>query len=158
MKEIGLKLKNKREESGLSIDEVADDLKVKSSEIENLEEGNRDEFKDIIFLKSLIQDYSKYLGFDTEKMLDEFNEYLFDQTSRISIEDIEKAIEEKKESEKEKISSPYTLEKKEKNKILIYSLIVIFILVIVVCISYFIVNRNADNENNDITISYMIGG
>ena len=47
MKEIGLKLKEKREESGLSLGEVAVDLKVEDDEIKSLEEGIKDNFKDI---------------------------------------------------------------------------------------------------------------
>ena len=116
MKEIGLKLKTKREENGLSVLEVADDLKVTASDISDLEEGLRDNFKDIDKLKTLIGEYAKYLGFDREEMIDKFNEYLFEQTSRISLEDIQKAKELKDKKEKNKISSPYTIEKKEKNK------------------------------------------
>ena len=70
MKEIGLKLKTKREENGLSVLEVADDLKVTASDISDLEEGLRDNFKDIDKLKTLIGEYAKYLGFDKEEMID----------------------------------------------------------------------------------------
>lgn len=157
MKDIGLKLKDKREENGLSIEEVADDLKVTSGDIENLEEGIRDYFKDIDVIKKLIGDYSKYLGFDSNEMIDEFNEYLFDQTSRISLEDIEKAKELKEEKEKDKVSSPYTIEKKEKNKIY-FCIILTFILLVVFFVSYFVVIKvvNADNIEED--VSFMIGG
>lgn len=159
MKDIGLKLKNKREESGLSVIEVADDLKVKPSDIENLEEGSRDSFKDIIYLKSLIQDYAKYLGFDGEEMLDQFNEYLFDQTSRISLEDIEKARELKEKTEKEKIISPYTLDKKEKSKLPLVIGAVIMFLVVVFLVSYFVVvNVMEENKNDDTEVSYIVGG
>ena len=33
MKEIGLKLKNKREENGVSLEEAADDLKIRVSQL-----------------------------------------------------------------------------------------------------------------------------
>lgn len=158
MKDIGLKLKEKREENGLSIEEVADDLKVTSGDIENLEEGLRDYFKDIDVLKKLICDYSKYLGFDSNEMIDWFNEYLFDQTSRISLEDIEKAKELKEEKEKDRVSSPYTIEKKEKNKIY-FGILITFILLVVFFVSYFVVIKvvNAENIEED-DVSYMIGG
>ena len=158
MKDIGLKLKNKREENGLSIDEVAEDLKVSVRAIENLEEGSRDNFKDITVLKALIQDYAKYLGFDSEKMLDEFNEYVFDQTSRISLEDIKKAKELKIENEKEKISSPYTIEKKEKGLRPLIIGGIVFTLVVVFCVSYFVVSRIIEQDRNDSNVSYKIGG
>lgn len=160
MKDIGLKLKNKREENGLSIQEVSDDLKVKFSDIESLEEGNRDNFKDIIILKQIISDYAKYLGFDSEQMLDEFNEYLFDQTSRISLDDIEKARELKEESEKEKVVSPYTIEKKEKSKLPLFGGIIFVVLLIVFFVSYYLVGKyvNSEDAKDEVTISYMNGG
>ena len=114
MKNIGLKLKEKREENGLSIEEVAEDLKMRPSQITSIEEGKKDDFKDIFYLKYFIRDYAKYLGLDSEKIIDEFNEYLFDETSKIPIDIIEQAKKEKKE-DTEELSSPYT--KKEKNKI-----------------------------------------
>ena len=45
MKNIGLKLKEKREENGLSIEEVAEDLKMRPSQITSIEEGKKDDFK-----------------------------------------------------------------------------------------------------------------
>lgn len=159
MKDIGLKLKNKREENGLSITEVADDLKIKFSDVESLEEGIRDNFKDINFLKNLIQDYAKYLGFDSEEMLDQFNEYLFDQTSRISLEDIQKARELKEEKEKDKIVSPYTLNKRDKSKISLFAGIIILVLLVVFFISYFLVKNVVSNNRVDrVNVSYMMGG
>jgi cytoskeletal protein RodZ len=158
MKEIGLKLKTKREENGLSVLEVADDLKVTASDISDLEEGLRDNFKDIDKLKTLIGEYAKYLGFDREEMIDKFNEYLFEQTSRISLEDIQKAKELKEKKEKNKISSPYTIEKKEKNKVII-GIVVAVILIFVFFISYFVVNKIVmDKKTSDIGVSYLIGG
>ena len=158
MKEIGLKLKTKREENGLSVLEVADDLKVTASDISDLEEGLRDNFKDIDKLKTLIGEYAKYLGFDREEMIDKFNEYLFEQTSRISLEDIQKAKELKDKKEIDKISSPYTIEKKEKNKIII-GIVVAVILIFVFFISYFVVNKIVmDKKTSDIGVSYLIGG
>ena len=51
MKEIGSKLKEKREENGLTIDEASEDLKVRPSQLSNLEEGKKEEFSDVLFLK-----------------------------------------------------------------------------------------------------------
>ena len=106
MIDIGLKLKEKREENGVSVEEVAEDLKVRPSQIVNLEEGKREEFKDVVFLKYFIRDYAKYLGLNSDNLVDEFNEFLFDYTSKIPLEEIEKArlgIINKKE-----VVSPYT--------------------------------------------------
>ena len=88
MKEIGEKLKDARENIGISIEEAAEDLKIRPSQIEDIEQGNMDAFQDVFFLKYFIRDYSKYLGLDYENVVDEFNEYLFDYTSKISLSDI----------------------------------------------------------------------
>ena len=99
MKNIGLKLKDKREENGLSIEEVAEDLKMRPSQISSIEEGKTEDFKDVFYLKYFIRDYAKYLGLDSERILDEFNEYLFDMTSKIPIELIKEAKKDKKQKE-----------------------------------------------------------
>ena len=140
MKEIGIKLKETRESMGISIDEAASDLKVKEIQIENIEQGNMDAFKDVFYLKYFIRDYSKYLGLDYEDMVDEFNENLFDYTSKISIEDIKQAKnKDKKKKEEKRIMSPYTLEYKRKTIKLNVLIIVIAILLVLTLIIMFIV-------------------
>ena len=73
MKEIGLRLKLKREENGVSLEEAASDLNMRVSQLENIENGKKDEFKDVFSLKYFIRDYAKYLGLDGEEVLDDFN-------------------------------------------------------------------------------------
>ena len=92
MKEIGEKLKYARESVGISIEEAAEDLKLRPSQLEDIEEGNREAFKDIFYLKYFIRDYAKYLGLDYEQMVEDFNEYVFDYTSKISLEDMKRKI------------------------------------------------------------------
>ena len=101
MKEIGEKLKAAREEHGVSVDEAAEDLNLRASQIENIEKGNLKVFKDVFYLKSFIRSYAKYLGLDEDAIMDEFNEYFFEETSKIPIAEIEKASRAK---EKEKAS------------------------------------------------------
>ena len=91
MKEIGEKLKAAREEHGVSVDEAAEDLNLRASQIENIEKGNLKVFKDVFYLKSFIRSYAKYLGLDEDAIMDEFNEYFFEETSKIPIAEIEKA-------------------------------------------------------------------
>ena len=154
MKNIGLKLKEKREENGLSIEEVAEDWKMRPSQITSIEEGKKDDFKDIFYLKYFIRDYAKYLGLDSEKIIDEFNEYLFDETSKIPIDIIEQAKKEKKE-DTEELSSPYT--KKEKNKIKIPKIIIgLFILIILIIVGYIIASNYKGNDFSDNNITYSI--
>lgn len=134
MKEIGEKLKDARENMGISINEVADDLNVTVKQIENLESGNMESFKDVFYLKYFIRDYAKYLGLNKEDLVDEFNEYLFDYTSKLSLDEIKKAQkEEKKDKIEKKIKSPYTIERKSGiyiPPIIIYSVIIILIVIL----------------------------
>ena len=70
-------------------------------------------FKDIFLLKCMITDYAKYLGLNPEKVIDEFNGFLFEHTSKISLEDI-KMAQKKMEEEEKGATSPYTKEYKKK--------------------------------------------
>ena len=137
MKNIGLKLKDKREENGLSIEEVAEDLKMRPSQISSIEEGKTEDFKDVFYLKYFIRDYAKYLGLDSERILDEFNEYLFDMTSKIPIELIKEAKKDKNENND--TISPYT---KESSKIKVPKIIIgLAAIVILIVVGYFIVRK-----------------
>ena len=119
MKEIGEKLKAAREEHGVSVDEAAEDLNLRASQIENIEKGNLKVFKDVFYLKSFIRSYAKYLGLDEDAIMDEFNEYFFEETSKIPIAEIEKAsrAKEKEKASDKKVASPYTVDDKRKSKV-----------------------------------------
>lgn len=138
MKEIGEKLKSARENMGITLQEVASDLNIPVKQIQDLEEGNMEVFKDIFYLKYFIRDYAKYLGLNKEDLVDEFNEYLFDYTSKLSLEEIKKAQkEEKKDKIEKKIKSPYTIERKSGiyiPPIIIYIAIIILIIILLILI------------------------
>ena len=148
MKEIGEKLRNAREEIGISIDEASEDLKVLTSQIESLEAGEMDKFKDVHSVKYFIRDYAKYLGLSYDELVDEFNEYLFDYTSKLSIDDIKNA--KKTEIKKEpRVSSPYTLEPKESYRIPKY-IYVLLGLILVLVVGILVFNHIKEkNENKD---------
>ena len=107
MKELGEYLKEQRKENGVGLDEAAEDLNMTRDDIENIEEGNVRAFRDVLKLKVMVKEYAKYLGLDPEKVVDEFNDFLFEHTSKISLEDI-LAAKQKKEEEEKQIFSPYT--------------------------------------------------
>lgn len=153
MKDIGLKLKEKREENGVSIEEAAEDLKMRPSQIESLENGRKEDFKDVAMLKLFIRDYAKYLGLDGEKMVDDFNEFLFDFTSKIPVEDIEKAKE--KKQEKKEVVSPYTKTDNHSNN---YKVVIIFIIVALVLaiVGYLIVSNIHHDDFSDGNTTYVI--
>ena len=91
MKDIGEFLKQTRIQNGVSISEASEDLKITAVELENLEDGNIRAFKDVYQLKELVREYGKYLGIETDKIIDEFNDFMFEHTSKISLDDIKEA-------------------------------------------------------------------
>lgn len=134
---IGEVLKGTREKSGVSLEEVSKDLEIPLLVLEQIEEGNTGAFKDIFLLKENIKDYAKYLGLNPDEIIDEFNEYMFEVTSKIPMKEIEKAAREKAEAEEkeERVASPYTKEApKSSDKQFILTLLLIVILVILAII------------------------
>ena len=153
LKEIGEELKKAREEHGVSVQEAASDLNIRTSQIDNIEEGNLKAFKDVFYLKCFIRDYAKYLGLDEEKIMDEVNEYFFEATSKIPLEEIEKAsIEKQKEQTREKkVASPYTMVEKPKSKVMPVILTII-ILTLIFLIGYIVITEYVTPVNEDDTI------
>lgn len=147
MKEIGEKLKSTRENIGISIEEAAEDLKIAPSQIVDLEEGNIETFQDVFSLKFFIRDYAKYLGLDKEEVVDDFNEYLFDYTSKLSLDEIKNEAKNKKDENK--IKSPYTIERKSEKiyQNIIYVAIVVLLVTIGLLLYNIIVDQNEEEEN-----------
>lgn len=158
MEAIGTKLRNTREERGVSIEEAAEDLNLRVSQLENIETGNLKAFKDVFYLKCFLRDYAKYLGLDEEQIMDEFNEFFFEETSKIPIDEIEKAsMEKQKEKESEnKVASPYTMDKKPKSK-LIPVIIGIIIALLVFLIGYIIITQyvKPNEEDTGSVLTYL---
>ncbi len=139
MKELGYYLQDTRRSNGVSLEEAATDLNVDVSYLENIESANVRAFKDVYYMRELIKEYAKYLGLKEDKIQDEFNDFLFEHTSKISLEDIRSAQKKKEEEERQentkKIQSPYTKEYKRKVKKMPFVIIgSIFILAVVIAI------------------------
>ena len=139
MKELGYYLEDTRRSNGVSLEEAASDLNVDVSYLENIESANVRAFKDVYYMRELVREYAKYLGLSEEKIQDEFNDFLFEHTSKISLDDIMEAKKKKDEEERldntKKIQSPYTKEYKRKIKKLPFVLAgVIFLLAIIISI------------------------
>ena len=148
MKELGEYLRRTRISSGLSITEVCEDLDFSTSLLENMESGNVKAFKDVYSLRDFIKKYANYLGLDADKVIDEFNDFLFAHTSRISLEDIQEAKKVVEENSK-KVKSPYTIEHKEKFNFwpIIYIILGILLLSLVLYIVLSIVNKTPEKSN-----------
>ena len=114
MKDLGQYLKKTRISNGVSLEEASDDLEISSVQLENIESGNVKAFKDVYSLREYVKQYAKYLGIDPDKVVDEFNGFLFEHTSKISLDDIKAAQKKMEEKEEKKVKSPYTIEHKEK--------------------------------------------
>lgn len=157
MKDIGSELEAARLAMGISIDEAAEDLKLKPSQLENIEKGNHDAFRDVFELKQAIRDYAKYLSLEYEKLEDEFNEFVFEYTSKIPLDEIAKANEEKK-VEKREIMSPYTLEYKRQFSFL--NIVIVFLLLVISSFIVYIIYNNIENKENDTltSLTYYIKG
>ena len=145
MKEIGEKLKEARESIGVSIEEAAEDLKVNTSQILNIENGDVEKFSDVFNLKYFIRDYAKYLGLNKEEVVDDFNEYLFDYTSKLSLDEIKK---ETKSKEENKIKSPYTVERKSEKIYQNFIYIAIVVLLITIVVLLYTILHEEKNEDN----------
>lgn len=153
MKEIGKHLKEKREENGVSIDEVAEDLNIDEDAIENMEEGNIRAFKDMYTLKELVKDYSKYLGMDVNDIVEEFNDFLFEHTSKISLEDLEEVKNKVQENNVKKVVSPYTqIPKPKKDYKQILKPLLFFFGIILVLVILIMILKKDDSRNIELKI------
>ena len=162
MKDIGNIFKEKREEIGVKLEEAASDLDITVAQLENLEDGNINAFKDIFFLKELIKKYATYLNVDGEKMIEEFNDFVFDFTSRIPVDEIEQKVKEieiinEKETRK-RISSPYTRKKVRKAKMkLVYFFSILTIILVsatLIFLNVFLSSKKELNYNIGSEITY----
>ena len=152
MKEIGEQLKKARESMGVSIEEVAEDLKLQPTQIEEIEDGETGSFQDIFSVKYFIRDYAKYLGLNSEELVDEFNEFLFDFTSKIPVEEIEKA--KLNNVNKKEFMSPYTsVDSNKKGLKIVIAVVSVIVLLIV---GYFIVSNIKGNDFKDDNVTYVI--
>lgn len=136
MFEIGNSLKEARISSGVTLKEASRDLNIKDIILENIEEGSIGCFKDIYELKDYLINYAKYLGLNPTKLIDDFNEYLFEYTSKIPLKEIEKKVmEQNKEKVEEKIISPYTKPARKyptKYYVISYTALIILAIIIIV--------------------------
>ena len=156
MNEIGSELKATRESSGISVSEVSADLGIKDVVIENIEDGKIGAFKDIYELKDYIEQYAKYLGLNDDKLINKFNEYLFEYTSKIPIKEIEEAVLEQTKELKieDKVISPYT-KKQVKHKKGYYIILFAILFVILTVVIVWSIKQITTGTNSATSISYV---
>ena len=156
MDEIGSTLKATRESSGVNIEEASKDIDIKVEILQNIESCNIVCFKDIFILKEYIKIYAKYLGLDSDKLIDEFNDYMFEYTSKIPVKEIEQLMKEKEkeEAKEEKIVSPYTMETKKRKKSF-YVITYLILILLVMCVIVWSVKQLTINTVTANEISYV---
>ena len=142
VKEIGNTFKERREEIGIKLEEAAGDLEITVAQLENLEDGNINAFKDIFFLKELIKKYATYLNVNEEELMEDFNDFVFDYTSKIPVEEIET---------RKRISSPYTRKKVRNAKmkpVYFFSVITVILVSITLIILNVFLNKQRELNLN----------
>ncbi len=155
MKDIGESFREKREEFGISKEEAANDMEITLAQLDNLEDGNANAFKDVFFLKEIIRKYSKYLNLDEEENINKFNDFIFDYTSRIPIDEILQQTREisfqENEKGENKISSPYTLKQNNRNtkKIILYFVMIVSIIVLILFLIKYLISRSQEKTNDN---------
>ena len=161
LKEIGEFLKKSRISNCVSIEEAAEDLNLSVIQLENIEDGNIRAFKDMYALRDLVKDYGKYLGLETDNIISEFNDFMFEHTSKISLDDImeaKKIAKEKELEEKTRIASPYTVIRTPKfsfEKLKLKPILIIIGVIIFLFIVFFIWLKV--NDNNEVISSELMG-
>ena len=146
MDSIGSLLKTTREQSGVSIEEASSDLNINANFLMNIEEGKIGCFKDIFELKDYISSYAKYLGLDSEKLIDEFNEYMFEYTSKIPVKEIERIAKKDAKEETNKISSPYTRKPRKHNTAYYVGIYIVIVLLVILAIVWSVKQITIDNH------------
>ncbi len=146
MESIGRELRETRESSGVSLDEASQDLDIKVEFLLNIEEGKIGCFQDIFELKNYLSSYSKYLGLDSEKIIDEFNEYMFEYTSKIPVKEIERLAKKEAKEETSKISSPYTRRPRKYSRHYYIAIYLLILVLVVLAIFWSIKQITIDNH------------
>ena len=152
MKEIGESFKEARNSIGISKEEVIKDLEITESQLDNLEDGNINAFKDVFFLKDMVQKYAKYLNLDEDEIMDKFNDFMFGYTSRIPVDDILEQTREiqilESKNEENKIVSPYTRKRKNNNVkyIIIYIVSTIVLIILILIIIKYVTDKQVETS------------
>ena len=73
MENLGSFLKEKRKAKGLSLEQVSEELRIKLSFLEALEEGKDELLPALLYKKIFLKAYSDYLGLNFEEILNKFS-------------------------------------------------------------------------------------
>lgn len=72
MQEIGRILKEKREELGMTLEDVQQATKIRTRYLEAIEAGNLSALPGMVYARGFIKSYAEFLGLDGQQLLDEY--------------------------------------------------------------------------------------
>lgn len=75
MKDIGRRLKAKREELGLTVDQVQAETKIRRRYLEALEAGKEGPIPGDVYVKGFLRFYANFLGLDGQAMVAEYRQW-----------------------------------------------------------------------------------
>lgn len=127
MKEIGELLQNAREEKGLSLEEISNDIKISPRHLKALEEGHFSLFAGEVYLKGALRKYAESLGLDASRMISTYYELLEREKST----EQQKGKETKKKEAKKRKEKPF-YSRKERRSFPSVAVIWLSVLVIIV--------------------------
>lgn len=160
MLEIGNKLKEERLRQGFSLEEMSQKTHFSVTQLEAIENGNLDYFKDdISYVKFFIQHYCKALNLNYGEFRDEFDQSMITYTNMLSakeVEELRRSNEQIQKKLKEKSVSKSKNKKKRLKKIdfSLFSMLVIACVMILalgfVLGNYIFPNLKNPQGNNDV--------
>lgn len=132
---IGDRLKEARQESGLSFKEIQDSIKVRAKYLQALEEENYKLIPGEAYVRAFIKGYGNFLGLNGKELVEEYKEKLKKER-----EALEKELEQEEEEQSTGIFQ---------NKI-VSSIIVIIVLLVIIFVVYniFLLNKVNDHYDN----------
>ncbi|MFH2131330.1 MAG: helix-turn-helix domain-containing protein [bacterium] len=79
MKNIGLILRNKREEHAYTLEHVSEITRITLTSLRNIEDGNLDALPGLVFVRGFIRNYAKLLGLESDWMIEALNQTYSDR-------------------------------------------------------------------------------
>lgn len=166
MLEVGTKLREEREKQGLTVQDIADKTHFNISQIEAIESGNLDYFKDdLSYVKFFVQFYCKALGMDFTQFKDEFEQDMLTYTELLSKHEIEQ-LRISNERLKQKVKKQKTKKGKKKLRLrmdvsVISMLVIAFVMIAALSFafgSYIMPNlvNTPQKDNNSLTSAPQI--
>jgi len=130
---IGEKLKNKREEKGISIEEIQKRTKIRTKYLKAIEENDFKVIPGNVYVKAFIKEYARQIEIDEKELINEYQNI-------VNVKNIKEVKEIKKDEEKSQ----------ENNIKKVYKYIIIAVSITVLIISTLYIAKILFKNNNEI--------